>query len=49
MEAFARAMETIPSTLVENAGGEPLDRILELRSTSLEEPPLEFPRTARNG
>ena len=40
MEAFARAMETIPSTLVENAGGEPLDRILELRSTSLEESPV---------
>ena len=40
MEAFARAMETIPSTLVENAGGEPLDRILELRSTSLGEPPV---------
>lgn len=40
MEAFARAMETIPSTLVENAGGEPMDRILELRSTSLGEPPV---------
>ena len=40
MEAFSRAMETIPATLVENAGGEPLDRILELRSTSLAEPPV---------
>ncbi len=40
MEAFARAMETIPATLVENAGGEALDRILELRSTSLDEPPV---------
>ena len=49
MEAFSRAMETIPATLVENAGGEPLDRILELRSTSLVNLPLEFPRTARNG
>ncbi len=40
MEAFARAMEAIPATLVENAGGESLDRILELRSESLEEPPV---------
>jgi chaperonin GroEL (HSP60 family) len=40
MEAFARAMETIPATLVENAGGEPLDRVLELRSTSLTEAPV---------
>ena len=40
MEAFARAMETIPATLVENAGGEPLDRVLELRSSSLSEKPV---------
>ncbi|MAV60523.1 MAG: hypothetical protein CND89_03945 [Marine Group II euryarchaeote MED-G38] len=36
MEAFARALETIPATLVENSGGEPLDRILELRTSSRE-------------
>ena len=40
MEAFARAMETIPATLVENAGGEPLDRVLELRSNSLSGAPI---------
>ena len=40
MEAFARAMETIPATLVENAGGEALDRVLELRATSLSESPV---------
>lgn len=40
MEAFARAMETIPTSLVENAGGEALDRILELRTSSLNEPPV---------
>jgi chaperonin GroEL (HSP60 family) len=36
MEAFARALETIPATLVENSGGDPLDRILELRTASRE-------------
>jgi chaperonin GroEL (HSP60 family) len=36
MEAFARALETIPATLVENSGGESLDRILELRTASRE-------------
>ncbi len=36
MEAFARALETIPATLVENSGGESLDRILELRTSSRE-------------
>jgi chaperonin GroEL (HSP60 family) len=40
MEAFARAMETIPATLVENAGGEALDRVLELRASSLSESPV---------
>ena len=40
MEAFARAMETIPATLVENAGGETLDRVLELRSIPLNEIPV---------
>ena len=35
MEAFSRALETIPSTLVENAGGDPLDRILELRTSTM--------------
>jgi chaperonin GroEL (HSP60 family) len=34
MDAFSRALETIPATLVENAGGEPLDRILELRTAT---------------
>ena len=32
MEAFARALETIPSTLAQNAGTDVLDRILELRA-----------------
>ena len=34
MEAFARALETIPATLAENAGGDPLDCILELRASA---------------
>ena len=34
MEAFSRALETIPSTLAENGGGDPLDRVLELRAKS---------------
>ena len=37
MEAFARALEAIPATLVENSGGEPLDKILELRAIPLDE------------
>ena len=37
MDAFARALETIPSTLVENAGGDPLDRVLELRAAARED------------
>jgi chaperonin GroEL (HSP60 family) len=36
MEAFARALETIPATLVENSGGDSLDRILELRAAARE-------------
>ena len=32
MEAFARALEIIPSTLAQNAGSDPLDQILELRA-----------------
>ena len=36
MEAFARALEAIPETLAENGGGEPLDRILELRAAARE-------------
>ncbi len=40
MEAFSRALETIPATLAENGGGEPLDRVLELRATSLGERPV---------
>ena len=32
MEAFARALEVIPSTLAQNAGTDALDRILELRA-----------------
>ncbi|HJM13536.1 MAG TPA: TCP-1/cpn60 chaperonin family protein [Candidatus Thalassarchaeaceae archaeon] len=36
MEAYARALETIPATLAENGGGEPLDRVLELRATARE-------------
>ena len=34
MVAFARAMETIPGSLVENSGNDPLDRILELRAAT---------------
>ena len=32
MEAFARALESIPSTLISNSGNDQLDRLLELRS-----------------
>ena len=32
MEAFARALEIIPTTLAHNAGADPLDQILELRA-----------------
>ena len=34
MDAYARALETVPATLVENSGGDSLDRILELRAAS---------------
>ena len=34
MDAFSRAMETIPGALVENSGNDPLDRILELRTAT---------------
>ena len=34
MEAYARALETIPATLAENGGGDPLDRVLELRASA---------------
>tara|TARA_B100000586_G_scaffold102652_1_gene73502 strand:- start:460 stop:726 length:267 start_codon:yes stop_codon:yes gene_type:complete len=37
MDAFARALETIPSALVENSGGDPLDRVLELRAAARED------------
>jgi len=33
IEAFADAIEIIPRTLAENAGLEPIDKIVELRST----------------
>ena len=36
MEAFARALETIPATLAENGGDDPLDRVLELRAAARE-------------
>jgi len=32
IRAFANATEIIPKTLIENAGGDPLDKIVELRS-----------------
>ncbi|GIS92652.1 MAG: hypothetical protein CM1200mP21_09470 [Candidatus Poseidoniales archaeon] len=35
MDAYARALETIPSTLVENSGGDSLDRVLELRAAQM--------------
>ena len=35
MEAYSRALESIPSTLVENSGGDPLDRILEFRAANM--------------
>ena len=34
MEAFSRAMETIPGVLVENSGNDALDSILELRTAT---------------
>jgi len=34
MDAFARAMETIPGALVENSGNDPLDGVLELRAAT---------------
>ena len=34
MDAYARALETIPATLVENSGGDSLDRLLELRAAA---------------
>ena len=34
MEAFSRALDVIPATLVENAGGDVLDTILALRAAS---------------
>ena len=37
MDAYARALETIPATLVENSGGDALDRILELRAAARED------------
>ena len=40
MEAFSRALETIPAALAENGGGEPLDRVLELTASSLGESPM---------
>ena len=39
MEAYSRALETIPSTLAENGGGDPLDRVLELRAKSASDSP----------
>jgi chaperonin GroEL (HSP60 family) len=37
MDAFARAMETIPGALVENSGNDPLDGVLELRAATRNE------------
>ncbi len=37
MNAFSRALDIVPATLVENAGGDSLDSILALRASSLEE------------
>ena len=37
MNAFSRALDIVPATLVENAGGDSLDAILALRTSSLEE------------
>jgi chaperonin GroEL (HSP60 family) len=37
MDAYARALETIPATLVENSGGDALDRILEMRAAARED------------
>ena len=34
MDAFARALEVVPATLVENAGGDPLDSVLDLRASA---------------
>ena len=37
MNAFARALDIVPATLVENAGGDSLDAILALRASSQKE------------
>lgn len=42
MEAFARALETIPFTLAANAGRTGLDAVLELRTKSREEVDKEY-------
>ena len=39
MEAFARAMETVPATLADNSGKDPLDAVLEMRAVAREESP----------
>ena len=37
MDAFARAMETIPATLAENSGKDPLDTVLKMRAVARED------------
>lgn len=37
MDAFARAMETIPATLAENSGKDSLDAVLEMRAAAVNE------------
>ena len=37
MDAFARAMETVPATLADNSGKDPLDTVLEMRAAARED------------
>ena len=41
MEAYARALETIPFVLASNAGREGLDAVLELRTKSRDETTID--------
>ena len=39
MDAFARAMETVPATLADNSGKDSLDTVLEMRAAAREDSP----------
>ena len=40
MDAFARAMETVPATLADNSGKDSLDAVLEMRTAAREDSPI---------